>query len=333
MGVGVRLFLSTAQQDLISFVRTAFSKKTYTESIISITRPKLIENKLDRNNINILLWDLSLERHDTAWVNRIRKIFDLHIIYTSFDSNIPEVLGQYGKDEFISKPAIFTSVTTPRYIGEMERAVEGFIARSQRPLSMRDLAKSISDKEKIIAIAASTGGTNALEEIIKHIPMDSPPIVIVQHMPSGFTKLFAERLDGLYKHNVREAQTGDSLMRGCILLAPADKHIRVIKRQGRLIVDCYVGNRVHGVMPAADILFESVAKTVKNNAVGVVLTGMGNDGAKGLMQMRNAGCKTIGQNEATCVVYGMPKAAKDLGAIEYELPISKIAEKIMELVR
>jgi len=334
MSTGVRLITATAQHELVTCVRTAFGRKPYIESIISVTRPKEAENKLDRKSINVLLWDLNFERHDISWVNLIRNSYDLHIIYTSFDSTPAAILTQNSKDTFISKPAIFTTLTTNRYAEAIDKAVEN-ITRQQRPIPMRDMAKmvSINDKQKIVVIASSTGGTNALEDIIRQLPVNSPPIVIVQHMPGGFTKLFAERLDGLYKQEVKEAESGDFLMRGRILLAPADQHIKLVKRQGKVAVECFVGTRIHGVMPAADILFDSVVDVVKSNAVGVVLTGMGNDGAKGLMHMRNIGCKNIGQNEATCVVYGMPKAAIDMGAIDFELPLFKIADKIMELAR
>jgi len=332
---GVRLFLATSQQDLIYYIRANFSHKPYIESIISVPHPKSTQSKLDRSNTNLLLWDMDLERHDTAWVNQVRKHHSINIIYTSHNRATPAVLNQYGKDTFIAKPAIFTPATSARYLSAMEKLIDNFILSREQPLSIRDLPKTVmvTDRQKIIVIAASTGGTNALEDIIKQLPVDSPPIVVVQHMSRGFTKLFAERLDGLYKHTVKEAESGDFLMRGCILLAPADKHIRIVEKQGRLVVECFFGTRIHGVMPAADILFESVAEIVKNNAIGIVLTGMGTDGARGLKLMRNAGCKTIGQNEATCVVYGMPKAAKDIGAIEYELPLAKIPEKIMELVQ
>jgi len=121
-------------------------------------------------------------------------------------------------------------------------------------------------------------------------------------------------------------------MKGQILIAPAGSHIRMVERSGKLAVDCFLGPKMHGVMPAADILFESIASISKRNAIGVILTGMGADGGRGMMLMHNAGAKTIGQDKETCVVYGMPKVAKDLGAIDYELPIDQIAGKILSLV-
>ena len=329
-----RLFIASNNQDLTSCIRGSLSKRASIESIISILRPSDIQNKLNPYDINILIWDLTFIRHDTAFVNAIRNSYNLHVIYTSYESNAIPLLSSGNLDCFASKPAIFTTATAQRYTATIERHIDSFLG-DKRPLSMRELMKttSVGDKQKIVTIASSTGGTNALEDIIKFLPADCPPIAIVQHMPSGFTKLLAERLNSIYRQNIREAENGDYLMRGTILLAPADKHMKIIKKNGKFAVDCFVGNRLHGVMPAADILFESVAEHIKANAIGVVLTGMGNDGAKGLRLMRAAGSKNIGQNQATCVVYGMPKAAKDIGAIDYELPLSKIAEKIIELTK
>ena len=180
----------------------------------------------------------------------------------------------------------------------------------------------ISKNQKMIAIASSTGGAEALTKVLTELPKDSPPIVIVQHMPTGFTKLFADRLNGICNIEVREAQSNDQIKQGLALIAPADNHMVVKKRGSMFITECFVGKKLHGVMPAADILFESVSNVVKENAVGVVLTGMGADGGKGLKMMKDNGARTIGQNKATCVVYGMPKVAFDLGAVDIELPLS-----------
>jgi len=185
---------------------------------------------------------------------------------------------------------------------------------------------------KVIAIGASTGGVEALETILSLLPARIPPVVLVIHMPVGFTKLFAARLDGLLRMSVKEAQSGDVLTQGQILIAPAGKHMKVVNRNGRLTVDCFVGPKVQFVIPAADVLFESVAEHVKKNAIGVILTGMGADGARGLLAMREQGAKTIGQDKATSIIYGMPKVAMDMGAVEHQLPLSKIADKIMSLV-
>jgi len=185
---------------------------------------------------------------------------------------------------------------------------------------------------KIIAIAASTGGVEALEQLISSFPATIPPVVLVLHMPPGFTKMFAARLNGKFAVSVKEAQSGDYLELGQILVAPAGKHMQIVSRMGKLAVDCFLGEKINSVMPSADVLFESVADLQRQNAVGVILTGLGGDGAKGLLKMKNQGAPTIGQNKETSAIYGMPKVAKEMGAVQYELPLNRIAEKILSLV-
>jgi two-component system chemotaxis response regulator CheB len=185
----------------------------------------------------------------------------------------------------------------------------------------------------VLAIAASTGGTEALERILAKLPQDIAPPLIVQHMPTGFTKLFANRLDSLCPMEVREAKDGDVATPGLALLAPADNHMELVRRGGKLYVKCFAGEKIHGVMPAADILFASVANVMKSYAIGVILTGMGADGARGLLRMRQMGAATIGQDKSSCVVYGMPKIAAEMGAVQFALPLGMIAEKIESLLQ
>ena len=187
-------------------------------------------------------------------------------------------------------------------------------------------------KLRVLAIASSTGGTNALEVILKDLPSFCIPTVIVQHMTSGFTEIFAERLNSLCHIEVREAANGDSLRPGLALIAPADSHMRLRAQGAELVAECFTGERVHGVMPSADVLFESVAGIVKDKAIGVVLTGMGADGADGLLRMRRQGARTIAQDKDSSVIYGMPKKAYEMGAAEFVLPLGGIAEKIIRLM-
>lgn len=185
---------------------------------------------------------------------------------------------------------------------------------------------------KILAIGASTGGTEALKDLLMGLPRNAPGTVIVQHMPANFTAPFAERLNALCAMEVREARNGDSITPGVVLVAPGDYHMVVRRSGARYYVEIGSGEKVSGHRPSADVLFNSVAKIAGANAIGVILTGMGGDGARGLLSMRNAGARTIGQDEASCVVYGMPKVAYDLGAVEKQLPLHKIAEGILERI-
>ena len=184
---------------------------------------------------------------------------------------------------------------------------------------------------KVIAIGASTGGVEALDVLLSRLSVRVPPVVLVLHMPVGFTKLLAARLDGILSVSVKEAESGDFLATGKILIAPAGKHMKVVNLNGRWAVECFVGPKVQSVIPSADVLFESVAETFGANGIGTILTGMGGDGARGLLKMRESGAATIGQDRATSAIYGMPKVAKEMGSVQYELPLDKIADKIMSL--
>ncbi len=187
--------------------------------------------------------------------------------------------------------------------------------------------------KKVIAIGASTGGTEALREVLERLPRDTPGIVIVQHMPPDFTSAFAERLNGLCAMEVKEATNGEFVEVGKVLIANGAYHI-VLRRSGaRYCVEIGDGEKVSGHKPSVDVLFNSVAKNAGANAVGVILTGMGSDGAKGMLAMRQAGARTIAQDEESCVVFGMPKVAIELGGAEKVVPLQKIPEEIFNLLR
>ena len=192
---------------------------------------------------------------------------------------------------------------------------------------------SILNSSKIVAVGASTGGIEALEQVFSRLPNSIPPILLVVHLPIGFTRLYTARLTSTYRYNFKEAKKGDEVLGGQVLIAPAGKHMVVKSELGKLIVDCYDGEKVQYVIPSADVLFESVAKVAGSKAVGVILTGMGADGARGLKKMREHGASTIGQDRETCVVYGMPKVANEMGAVEHVVPIYQMAEKIINLAR
>jgi two-component system chemotaxis response regulator CheB len=179
--------------------------------------------------------------------------------------------------------------------------------------------------DRVVAMGTSTGGTQALEAVLTRLPRVTPGIVIVQHMPERFTEAFANRLDGLCQIEVREARNGDRVMPGRALIAPGGRHM-LLKRSGaQYYVEIMDGPLVSRHRPSVDVLFRSVAQCAGKNALGIIMTGMGDDGARGLKEMRNAGARTVSQNEETCVVYGMPKEAVKLGAVERELPLHEIA--------
>ncbi|MGA2635496.1 MAG: chemotaxis response regulator protein-glutamate methylesterase [Terracidiphilus sp.] len=187
--------------------------------------------------------------------------------------------------------------------------------------------------EKVVAIGASTGGTEALKSVLETLPADTPGIVIVQHMPELFTRAFAQRLDGLCAITVKEAETNDTVIRGRALIAPGNHHM-LLKRSGaRYYVEIKDGPLVCRHRPSVDVLFRSAARYAGRNAVGVILTGMGDDGAHGMLEMKHAGAMTIAQDEITCVVFGMPKEAIKLGGVDKVLPLTTIAGALLNFAR
>jgi len=183
--------------------------------------------------------------------------------------------------------------------------------------------------ERIVAIGTSTGGTQALELVLTRLPRVSPGIVIVQHMPESFTAAFAARLNGLCEIEVREAAAGDRVVPGRALIAPGGKHMLVKRSGAQYHVDVVDGPPVSRHRPSVNVLFRSVAQSAGKNALGIIMTGMGDDGAQGLKEMLDAGSRTLGQDEDSCVVYGMPKEAYKLGAVEREVALSRITQEIV----
>jgi two-component system chemotaxis response regulator CheB len=186
----------------------------------------------------------------------------------------------------------------------------------------------VETTDKVIAIGASTGGTEALLAVLRALPIDAPGIVVVQHMPEKFTSQFARRLDAQCAIRVKEAESGDSVLRGHALIAPGNHHL-LLKRSGaRYYVQINDGPLVNRHRPSVDVLFRSTARYAGANAVGVILTGMGDDGALGMLEMKQAGAFTIAQDEASCVVFGMPAKAIEHGGVDTVVPLSRIANEI-----
>jgi len=187
----------------------------------------------------------------------------------------------------------------------------------------------IQTTEKVVVVGASTGGTEALKVFLEALPADSPGIVIVQHMPEHFTREFARRLDGLCRVSVKEAENDDTVLRGRALIAPGNHHLLLRRSGARYCVEVKDGPLVSRHRPSVDVLFRSAARYAGRNAVGVIMTGMGDDGARGMAELHEAGARTIAQDEESCVVYGMPKEAVKLGAVDRVLPLDRIAAEIL----
>lgn len=231
------------------------------------------------------------------------------------------------KTKKIVQQANYQNVRVPNISGDYEATSKISVEGRRNPLK--------NSENMVIAIGASTGGTEATVAVLKGFGPDLPGVVITQHMPAGFTAMYAERLDqraGLDIH-VKEAQSGDVIKPGHVLLAPGgDRHMKITKVNGEYRVVLQKADKVNGHCPSVDVLFHSVAEVAGKNSVGIILTGMGGDGAKGLLAMRQAGARTIGQSERSCVVYGMPKVAYELGAVEYQDDITDIAKRTYSVV-
>ena len=200
------------------------------------------------------------------------------------------------------------------------------------PFLNRPKTSAAASQETVIAIGASTGGTEAILEVVKNFPESTPGVVITQHMPAGFTAMYAERLNRICKMEVREAKNGDRIRKGLMLLAPGGLQMRVVPLGNSYAVSVQEGEKVNGHRPSVDVLFDSVALHVREHAIGVLLTGMGADGAAGLLRMRKNGAYTIGQDKNSCVVYGMPMEAHKIGAVCQQCPLNTIGQTVLARV-
>lgn len=231
-----------------------------------------------------------------------------------------------------TKPNSMTEVVSSmKQLADNAKKVEAASGHHKVSAKVPSVAPKPKKPLTLIAIGASTGGTEALAKVLKGLRPPLPPIVIVQHIPPMFSRLFADRLNNECHIRVKEASNGDKLQDNWAYVAAGDKHMAV-KRMGNMMsLECFAGDKVNGHMPSVDVLFNSVAERIGDSALGVILTGMGDDGARGLLKMRQAGCITLGQDEASCVVYGMPKAAFDMGAVSQQLPLEAVAGMITSI--
>jgi two-component system chemotaxis response regulator CheB len=243
---------------------------------------------------------------------------------------------EIGAVECIAKPTLYNNADVSAFAQELCQKIHmaaharlqktSKTATSSRPTTYRLLASA----PKIIAIGASTGGVEALGAIIPYLPKETPPIVITQHMPAGFTTTFAKRLSSHSMMEVVEAEKGLALTHGTTIIACGGQHLEIKGKEGKYSCHIYDGVPVSGHKPSVDVLFHSIAKHAGKSALGIILTGMGRDGAEGLLAMREAGAHTIGQSEYSCTVYGMPKQAYQLGAVTEMKDLSVIAETIIQ---
>lgn len=261
------------------------------------------------------------------------------ILVSSLNIKVFDALAA-GAVDFVRKPDVpenrssfITALTQKILIASTARvkpaAAKSASTRSASSPSIASLGASSVLDHMVIGLGASTGGTEATLDVMKRLPADIPAMLIVQHMPRGFTGMYAERLNRLCRMEVREAKNGDELHRGLALVAPADLQARVVRIGNKYTVSCNPGEKISGHRPSVDVMFQSMAEMVQHKMVGIILTGMGQDGAVGLLSMRNKGAYTIGQDKASSVVYGMPMVAKEIGAVCIQSPCDNIANVLL----
>lgn len=310
--------------------------------------PLLAREKIKRLNPDVLTLDVEMPRMDgLAFLENLMRLHPMPVVMVSSltergaDTTLQAL--SLGAVDFVAKPKLDVARGLDAYAEEIRSKVK-MAARSrvrtiaggprrlpQRPASANSLGFRTTDR--LIAIGASAGGTEALRVVLEMMPADAPAIVMTQHLPASFSTAFAERLDRHSAMSVREASDGEAILPGHAYLPAGGRHLRVIRdgARWRCRVDDGVPVNLH--KPAVDVLFRSVAQNAGANAVGVILTGMGEDGARGLLEMKQAGATTLAQDEASSVVWGMPGSAVRLGAADEVLPLDRIAERILGVAR
>jgi len=302
-----------------------------------VGRDKIVELRPD-----VITLDVEMPRMDgLTFLEKLMKHYPIPVVVVSSlaqkGGDVALRAMELGAVEIIAKPGTAYSVgdMSEQLIQKVKAASKVKVFKTldfKSNSASRSVYASMNVKttNKIVAIGASTGGTEALREVLTQMPANSPPIVIVQHMPQNFTKAFADRLNGICAITVKEAVDGEYLSAGKALIAPGNKHMEIRRSGIQYYVTLLDGPMVFHQRPAVEMLFNSVAKYAGQNSVGVILTGMGKDGAQGLLNMRNVGASTIAQDERTSTVFGMPKEAIDIGAAQKIKPLQAVAQTILD---
>ncbi len=325
------------------------------EVIATAADPLIAAGKIAKQKPDVITLDVEMPRMDG--LTFLQKIMSQHPIPVVICSSLTEKGAdatlkamQYGAVEIINKPksgarqffeeskivicdAIrAAAVARIRKLSDATRAVEPKLS-ADAILPRPKAGMTLETTQKIVVLGASTGGTEAIRSFLTALPYDAPGIVIVQHMPEHFTAAFARRLNESCRVTVKEAEDNDSVIQGRVVIAPGNRHV-LLKRSGaRYFVSLMDGPLVSRHRPSVDVLFRSTARYAGANAVGVIMTGMGDDGARGMLEMKQAGAINIAQSEESCVVFGMPNEAIKHGAVDHVLPLEKIADKVLRLVR
>ena len=325
---------------------TLLSKDLDIEVVGSAPDPYVAREKIKALNPDVLTLDVEMPKMDG--LTFLEKLMRGHPMPVVMVRSLTEAGCQttlqaleLGAVDFITKPKIDLregmEEVAQDLIAKIKAAASAKVRRETRTLAPHSVPRMsgsvmIKTTDTIIAIGSSTGGTEAVKDIPVTLPSNTPPILITQHMPERFTKTWADRMNSLCRISVKEAEDGDSVLPGHALVAPGSYHMTLVRSGARYTVRIIQDPPVNRHRPSVDVMFDSIAKYAGSNSIGVILTGMGGDGAKGLQAMKQAGAVTIAQDEATCVVFGMPKEAIKLGCVDKVLPLDDIAGAMLEYV-
>ncbi|WP_413558817.1 protein-glutamate methylesterase/protein-glutamine glutaminase [Bdellovibrio sp. HCB209] len=344
MGQKIKVLIVDDSAVIRKLLEKIFSAAADIEVVGTASDPYIARDKLVQLKPDVMTLDVEMPRMDgISFLEKVMQHFPTRtIIFSSLAKTGSETYLralEAGAIEIMEKPSIDVSQSLEvlgREIVEKVRVVAR--ARIQAKTKLPTVTSTVAKVDRtslartthqMIAVASSTGGTEALKVFLSGMPANIPGTVVVQHMPPGFTKSFADNLNAMFPFEVKEAQEGDQVVPGRVLIAPGNFHMEITRSGAFYYVKLHQNPPMHSVRPAADYLMKSVAKYAGKNALGVVLTGMGKDGAEGLLEMKNAGAYTVAQNEETCVVYGMPAAAVALGAADKILALDKIAGDLL----
>ena len=325
-------------------IQGLFSQMLSSDSDIEVvdvaSDPFEAREKIKRYNPDVITLDVEMPRMDgLSFLEKIMSLRPMPVVMastlTAKGADVTMRALEMGAVDYITKPSgdpqeltAFRDALCIKVRNAALSKPQARVVQAHAPAVIPFLG---SNTQQLVAVGSSTGGVEALRDILIRLPANSPAMVVTQHMPPLFTSSFAKRLDGICEMQVVEAAQGMVIEAGHVYIAAGNFHLEVRQQGGQLICDLVDSEAVSGHRPSVDVMFDSVAKLQRKILVGVILTGMGHDGAKGLLAMRQAGAKTLGQNEASCVVYGMPRVAMQAGAVEKEVPLVSMAGEILKL--
>ncbi|WP_373559405.1 MULTISPECIES: protein-glutamate methylesterase/protein-glutamine glutaminase [unclassified Variovorax] len=313
--------------------------------------PLVARDLIKVTNPDVLTLDVEMPRMDgLEFLEKLMRLRPMPVVMVSSlterGSEIALRALELGAIDFVTKPRLgvrdgllnYTELIAGKIrTAASARLLPGRHAAAPRPggdAPHESLLRSpLLSTEKLIIIGASTGGTEAIREVLQPLPPDSPAVMIAQHMPAGFTRSFAQRLDGLCRINVKEAEHGERVLPGYAYIAPGGFHLSLARSGANYVAHLDQEPPVNRHRPSIDVLFDSAARHAGKNAIGIILTGMGRDGAEGLLRMKRAGAHTLAQDEASCVVFGMPREAIALGAVDDVSPLSEVSRRVMAHLR